>query len=169
MTILTIKASMIMSMYMNAQQNSESTYCYNADVENNHVVAQYVYDQSTVANWSSDCIVLKPKVKHDYVYDSEDRLITRTTSRWDGAEWQPCDQMEYEYTATGYCVTLSHWDIFQHRFKMPEAKTVAPMIRVGSLLPAAMRRLMTRVGIKVTPEVLRASSVIMAGVASSLP
>ena len=124
MTILTITASMIMSMYMNAQQNSESTYCYNADVENNHVVAQYVYDQSTVANWSSDCIVLKPKVKHDYVYDSEDRLITRTTSRWDGAEWQPCDQMEYEYTATGYCVTLSHWDIFQHRFKMPEAKTV---------------------------------------------
>ncbi len=124
MTILTITASMIMSMYMNAQQNSESTYCYNADVENNHVVAQYVYDQSTVANWSSDCIVLKPKVKHDYVYDSEDRLITRTTSRWDGAEWQPCDQMEYEYTPTGYCVTLSHWDILQQRFKMPEAKTV---------------------------------------------
>lgn len=124
MNFLTITAGVIMSMYMNAKENSESTYCYNADVENNHVMAQYVYDQSTVANGNSDCIVLKPKVRHDYVYDSEDRLVARTTSRWDGVEWQPCDQMEYEYTPMGYCVTLSHWDLFRHRFKKPEAKTV---------------------------------------------
>ena len=124
MNFLTITASVIMSMYMNATKNSENTYCYNADVENNHVMAQYIYDQSTVLNGDSECTILKPKVKHDYVYDSEDRLKTRTTSRWDGTEWQPCDQMEYEYTTTGYCVTLSHWDLLRERFMKPEAKTV---------------------------------------------
>jgi hypothetical protein len=111
-------------MYMSANQNSENTYCYNADVENNHVVAQYVYDRKTVANGNSEYIVLNPKIKYDYVYDSEDRLITRTTSRWDGGEWQPCDKMEYEYTPMGYCVTLSHWDLFRQRFNKPEVKTV---------------------------------------------
>ena len=124
MEIMTITAGVIMSLYMNAAQNNESDYCYNADIENNHVVAQYVYNRFTVPNGNSECVVLKPKLKHHYDYDTEGRLLVRTTSNWNGSEWQPTDKLEYKYTPTGYSVALSHWDMLRQHFTQPVATTV---------------------------------------------
>ena len=96
-----------MSMYMDAAQNSESDYCYHADIDSNRVVAQYVYDQSKVSYGDTECLVLKPKIKHDYTYDSENRLIARITSKWDGSEWQPMQAGQtYLFPATTAKVRL---------------------------------------------------------------
>lgn len=124
MNLMTITAGVIMSMYMDASQNSESDYCYHADIDSNRVVAQYVYGKSKVSYGDSECLVLKPKIKHDYTYDSNDRLISRITSKWEGGEWQPREKMEYEYMATGYAVKLSRWDQLFRHFKQPMEKVV---------------------------------------------
>jgi len=124
MEMMTITAALIMSTYMNAAQNTESEFCYNADIENNHVVSQYVYDRAQNQNPTSKAVILTPKKKYDYTYDEDDRLLARTTSRWDGKEWQPTDRLEYEYSPVGYSIALSRWDAECQNFTEPLAKTV---------------------------------------------
>ena len=121
---MTITAAAILSMYINAVQDNNNVYYYNADIENNQVVAEYVYNQTTVPSKSNDCVILKPKQKYDYSYDEANRLVARVTSRWNGEDWQPANRLEYEYTTDGYTMSLSRWDTQQQHFSEPIAKTV---------------------------------------------
>ena len=118
MELLTLTAAAIMSMYMNAAQNTKSDYCYNAEIENGRVTTQYVYRETPKA--------LTPHRRHGYEYDEQGRLTARTTYGWNTTtdEWQPVCRWLYSYTAAGYSVEIAYWDARHARFAEPTSKSV---------------------------------------------
>ena len=101
-TIITV--STIMSMYMNLVTDGTNTnYCYNAEIDNGRVMAMTVYNNHGES--------LEAKVKHEYLYDSEDRLVRKETLKWNSltASWAiPAMSMQRQASivTTLFCLTM---------------------------------------------------------------
>ena len=98
-----ITAAAIFSMYLNAAENSNSEYYYNADMENGKVTTMYVYE--------SDSEVLTSKLAYNYTYDEQDRLVKKEIMRWDrqSRQWINERCLELAYTEEGYEVSMRNW------------------------------------------------------------
>ena len=102
-TIITV--STIMSMYMNLVTDVTNTnYCYNAEIDNGRVMAMTVYNNHGVS--------LEAKVRHEYLYDSEDRLVRKETLKWNSltASWEKYSCLDYSYVDGSYTVEKMMWD-----------------------------------------------------------
>ena len=99
-----ITAAAIFSMYLNAAENQNSNYYYNADMENGKVTTMYVYTE--------DGQSLSGKVAYRYEYDEQDRLVKKETMRWDSQrnQWVNERCLELTYTTEGYEVAMRKWD-----------------------------------------------------------
>ncbi len=102
-TIITV--STIMSMYMNLVTDVTNTnYCYNAEIENGRVMAMTVYNNHG--------LTIDAKVRHEYLYDSEDRLVRKETLKWNSvtASWEKFSCLDYSYDEDSYTVEKMMWD-----------------------------------------------------------
>ena len=102
-TIITV--STIMSMYMNLVTDVTNTnYCYNAEIENGRVMAMTVYNNHG--------LTIDAKVRHEYLYDSEDRLVRKETLKWNSvtASWEKFSCLDYCYDGDSYTVEKMMWD-----------------------------------------------------------
>lgn len=102
-TIITV--STIMSMYMNLVTDVTNTnYCYNAEIENGRVMAMTVYNNHG--------LTIDAKVRHEYLYDSEDRLVRKETLKWNPvtASWEKFSCLDYSYDEDCYTVEKMMWD-----------------------------------------------------------
>ena len=102
-TIITV--STIMSMYMNLVTDVTNTnYCYNAEIENGRVMAMTVYNNHG--------LTIDAKVRHEYLYDSEDRLVRKETLKWNSvtASWEKFSCLDYCYDEDSYTVEKMMWD-----------------------------------------------------------
>ena len=102
-TIITV--STIMSMYMNLVTDVTNTnYCYNAEIENGRVMAMTVYNNHG--------LTIDARVRHEYLYDSEDRLVRKETLKWNSvtASWEKFSCLDYCYDEDSYTVEKMMWD-----------------------------------------------------------
>lgn len=98
-----ITAAAIFSMYLNAAENNNSEYYYNADMENGKVTTMYVYTDNGQN--------LPGKVAYHYEYDEQDRLVKKEIMRWDrlSRQWINERCLELSYTEEGYEVSMRNW------------------------------------------------------------
>ena len=100
-----ITVSTIRSMYMNLVTDVTNTnYCYNAEIENGRVMAMTVYNNHG--------LTIDAKVRHEYLYDSEDRLVRKETLKWNSvtASWEKFSCLDYCYDEDSYTVEKMMWD-----------------------------------------------------------
>ena len=92
-------------MYMNLVTDVTNTnYCYNAEIENGRVMAMTVYNNHG--------LTIDAKVRHEYLYDSEDRLVRKETLKWNSvtASWEKFSCLDYCYDEDSYTVEKMMWD-----------------------------------------------------------
>ena len=91
-------------MYLSAAENSNSSYYYNADMENGKVTTMYVYE--------SDSEVLTSKLAYNYTYDEQDRLVKKEVMRWNSVsgKWENDYSLDLIYNEDGYELSRSVWD-----------------------------------------------------------
>ena len=89
-----ITAATILSMYLSAAENSNSSYYYNADMEN------------------GDSEVLTSKLAYNYTYDEQDRLVKKEVMRWNSVsgKWENDYSLDLIYNEDGYELSRSVWD-----------------------------------------------------------
>lgn len=99
-----ITAATILSMYLSAAENSNSSYYYNADMENGKVTTMYVYE--------ADNQMLTSKLAYNYTYDEQERLVKKEVMRWNSVsrEWENDYSLNLIYTEDGYELSRSVWD-----------------------------------------------------------
>ncbi len=113
-----------MSATMNTAQEEKTDFYHNTEIENNHIVAQYIYKKVAVPYENKVYQMLEPHRMYDYNYDAEERLSVRTSHHWNGQQWGPESRLEYTYADDGYSVSISYWDKNKQRFSSPMYKTV---------------------------------------------
>jgi hypothetical protein len=99
-----ITAATILSMYLSAAENSNSSYYYNADMENGKVTTMYVYE--------ADNQMLTSKLAYNYTYDEQERLVKKEVMRWNSVsgKWENDYSLNLIYTEDGYELSRSVWD-----------------------------------------------------------
>ena len=122
----TITKESVMKAYQNAVQTENADYAYNADIENGMLTTQYVYRKSQSHRGKNACIMLTPHVKHDYSYDAEGRLASRTTYFWNIAtdDWQTAHRLDYSYPPGLNIVECSKCNDIANRFSSPSDRMV---------------------------------------------
>ena len=115
-TIITVLT--VLSMYMNAVQNVNSEYFYNAEIENGVVTTLYVYNQEEVG--------LSPRLAYRFDYDAQGRLTEKVVCRWDNwnKSYQPSYRLQYNYTDEGYELAHSVWNKNNQEWKDAKEKVI---------------------------------------------
>lgn len=106
MTIIEITAATILALTANAGMNGK--YFYNTECDNNNMVSS-----QTVYNTDNRDGNLTNKLKYNFTYDSQKRLLGKETMKWnDGSEqWERYSMMSYSYNTDGYTMSLAYWNV----------------------------------------------------------
>ncbi len=112
-----ITAATVMAMYLNSLSSESSRYLYNAEMQNGKVASISVYDNSEK--------YLSQKLQYRFLYDSDNRLVSKEALRWNAVaqQWQPSYRLNYVYEAGGYTLELQRWDAGESAYAMAEEKT----------------------------------------------
>lgn len=112
-----ITAATIMAIYLNSTGNVNSQYCYNADMDNGRITTMYVYDRHEGG--------LSGRLEYRYAYDTEGRVTSKTVMRRGraGGSMVPECRYDYAYSADGYSLTYSRWDVGRQAFAPAESLT----------------------------------------------
>ena len=99
-----ITAATVATMFFNVANSTTSDYVYNADMENGKVESFYVMN--------TDGKYLTNKLRYDYSYDEQDRLVEKTAMLWNAKKmtWEPDFRLDFAYTSSGYSVERRDWD-----------------------------------------------------------
>lgn len=89
----------ILSSEVKAQDN----FITNEEVKNNLVVSRTIYKQ--------DGNYLHNHLHYEFAYDDQNRLVSKTATKWDGAtdKWTPYFQMTYRYEAGEVVMSYARW------------------------------------------------------------
>ena len=112
-----ITAATVMAMYLNSLGTEYSSYLNNAEMQNGKVASINVYDNSEK--------YLSQKLQYRFLYDSDNRLVSKEALRWNAAaqQWQPSYRLNYVYEADGYTLELQRWDAAKWAYAMAEDMT----------------------------------------------
>lgn len=110
----TISLVSILSTEVKAQDN----FITNEEVKNNLVVSRTIYKQ--------DGNYLYNHLRYEFTYDVQNRLISKTATKWDGAmdKWIPYFQMTYRYEANEVIMSYARWDESRENFSKDMKQTV---------------------------------------------
>lgn len=110
----TISLVSILSTEVKAQDN----FITNEEVKNNLVVSRTIYKQ--------DGNYLYNHLRYEFTYDVQNRLISKTATKWDGAmdKWIPYFQMTYHYEANEVIMSYARWDESRENFSKDMKQTV---------------------------------------------
>lgn len=110
----TISLVSILSTEVKAQDN----FITNEEVKNNLVVSRTIYKQ--------DGNYLYNHLRYEFTYDAQNRLISKTATKWDGAmdKWIPYFQMTYRYEADEIIMSYARWDESRENFSKDMKQTV---------------------------------------------
>lgn len=61
---------------------------------------------------NTDGKYLTNKLRYDYSYDEQDRLVEKTAMLWNAKKmtWEPDFRLDFAYTDSGYSVERRDWD-----------------------------------------------------------
>lgn len=110
----TISLVSILSTEVKAQDN----FITNEEVKNNLVVSRTIYKQ--------DGNYLYNHLRYEFTYDAQNRLISKTATKWDSAmdKWIPYFQMTYRYEADEIIMSYARWDESRENFSKDMKQTV---------------------------------------------
>ena len=116
-----ITSADILKNYQTAVNTIQNEYFYNSDMEDGKIINLYVYRNDNSGNST-----IRPTLKYHYEYDESGRLVSRTTSKWDGAmlKWVVDNCLNFTYNSTGYSVEWSKWNDMTKQFVKPSEKMV---------------------------------------------
>lgn len=109
-----ISLASILSTEVKAQDN----FITNEEVKNNLVVSRTIYKQ--------DGNYLHNHLHYEFTYDDQNRLTSKTATKWDGAmdKWIPYFQMTYRYEADEIIMSYARWDESHENFSKDMKQTV---------------------------------------------
>lgn len=87
-----------------AEAKTPEDFVTNEEVRNNLVVSRTIYRQ--------DGNYLHNYLRYKFTYDDQNRLLSETASKWDGAEeeWKPDFQLTYRYEPGEVVMNYARWD-----------------------------------------------------------
>jgi len=99
-------ATMVAASILAAITNVSNDYAYNVKNENNVVTEQVVYKVDESGKY------LTNHIKYDFSYDSQNRLSTKTTLRWNSRseKWENSSQLSYTYNNDDCIVEYARWN-----------------------------------------------------------
>ena len=103
---------------LNTQAMAQNNFITNEEVKNNLVVSRTIYKQ--------DGNYLHNHMRYEFAYDEQNRLISKTASKWDGTvdKWIPYFQMTYRYEANEVIMSYARWNESQETFSKDKKETV---------------------------------------------
>lgn len=103
---------------LNTQAMAQNNFITNEEVKNNLVVSRTTYKQ--------DGNYLHNHMRYEFAYDEQNRLISKTASKWDGTvdKWIPYFQMTYRYEANEVIMNYARWNESQETFSKDMKETV---------------------------------------------
>lgn len=103
---------------LNTQAMAQDNFITNEEVKNNLVVSRTIYKQN--GNY------LHNHMRYEFAYDEQNRLISKTASKWDGTvdKWIPYFQMTYRYEANEVIMSYARWSESQETFSKDKKETV---------------------------------------------
>lgn len=104
----------ILSSEVKAQDN----FITNEEVKNNLVVSRTIYKQ--------DGNYLHNHLHYEFAYDDQNRLVSKTATKWDGAtdKWTPYFQMTYRYEAGEVVMSYARWSESDRSYTKDVKQTV---------------------------------------------
>lgn len=103
---------------LNTQAMTQDNFITNEEVKNNLVVSRTIYKQ--------DGNYLHNHMRYEFAYDEQNRLISKTASKWDGTvdKWIPYFQMTYRYEANEVIMSYARWNESQETFSKDMKETI---------------------------------------------
>ena len=103
---------------LNTQAMAQNNFITNEEVKNNLVVSRTIYKQ--------DGNYLHNHMHYEFTYDEQNRLISKTASKWVGTvdKWIPYFQMTYRYEANEVIMSYARWSESQETFSKDKKETV---------------------------------------------
>lgn len=103
---------------LNTQAMAQNNFITNEEVKNNLVVSRTIYKQ--------DGNYLHNHMHYEFTYDEQNRLISKTASKWNGTvdKWIPYFQMTYRYEVNEVIMSYTRWNESQETFSKDKKETV---------------------------------------------
>lgn len=103
---------------LNTQAMAQNNFITNEEVKNNLVVSRTIYKQ--------DGNYLHNHMHYKFTYDEQNRLISKTASKWNGTvdKWIPYFQMTYRYEVNEVIMSYARWNESQETFSKDKKETV---------------------------------------------
>lgn len=97
---------------------AQENFITNEEVKNDLVVSKTIYKQ--------DGNYLYNHMRYEFTYDDQNRLISKTATKWDGAieKWIPYFQMTYRYETAEIIMSYARWNESDQNYTKDMKQTV---------------------------------------------
>ncbi len=107
----------LVSLCGTIEAKAQDNFITNEEVKNNLVVSRTIYKQ--------EGSYLHNYLRYEFAYDEQDRLVSKTAVKWDGAvdEWKPYFQMTYRYEVGEIVMSYARWNESTHSYSKDVKQT----------------------------------------------
>ena len=106
---------------MNSEVKAQDNFITNEEVKNDLVVAKTIFKQ--------DGAYLYKHMRYEFTYDAENRMLSKTASKWNSAkeEWTPYFKMTYNYEGNEIIMSYGRWNASHKAFDKDVQKSIYEM------------------------------------------
>lgn len=113
--------AIIIASVMNSEVKAQDNFITNEEVKNDLVVAKTIFKQ--------DGAYLYKHMRYEFTYDAENRMLSKTASKWNSAkeEWMPYFKMTYNYEGNEIIMSYGRWNASHKAFDKDVQKSIYEM------------------------------------------
>lgn len=113
--------AIIIASVMNSEVKAQDNFITNEEVKNDLVVAKTIFKQ--------DGAYLYKHMRYEFTYDAENRMLSKTASKWNSAkeEWTPYFKMTYNYEGNEIIMFYGRWNASHKAFDKDVQKSIYEM------------------------------------------
>lgn len=111
--------------YDDAVMQNECEFAYNAEYDGDAITTLFVYKKVLGRRGA---VTLTPTHQYQYAYDTDGRLLSRTTLRWHKGQWLTTGRLDYTADLATYSVEYSRWNPRSQQFDRPAEKMTYTLI-----------------------------------------
>lgn len=113
--------AIIIASVMNSEVKAQDNFITNEEVKNDLVVAKTIFKQ--------DGAYLYKHMRYEFTYDAENRMLSKTASKWNSAkeEWTPYFKMTYNYEGNEIIMSYGRWNASHKAFDKDVQKSIYEM------------------------------------------
>lgn len=113
--------AIVIASVMNSEVKAQDNFITNEEVKNDLVVAKTIFKQ--------DGAYLYKHMRYEFTYDAENRMLSKTASKWNSAkeEWTPYFKMTYNYEGNEIIMSYGRWNASHKAFDKDVQKSIYEM------------------------------------------